>query len=143
MLFNKNNHNVSLPPEPDAPKFPVFSNIVSVENDATQAKTACSVGHAIRRRVEALCRASLLCALCVRYWGGAVQARLRAAAGRARAAAAHADRLHDAARALDLLPPAAPAPTPASTPAPAHAPAAAALAAEVRTSYVADIVTRA
>lgn len=38
MLFNKNNNNVSMAPEPEIPKFPVFPNIVSVENDATQAK---------------------------------------------------------------------------------------------------------
>lgn len=38
MLFNKNNNNVSMAPEPDIPKFPVFPNIVSVENDASQAK---------------------------------------------------------------------------------------------------------
>lgn len=38
MLFNKNNNNVSMPPEPEIPKFPVFPNIVSVENDASQAK---------------------------------------------------------------------------------------------------------
>lgn len=38
MLFNKNNNNVSMPPEPEVPKFPVFSNMVSVETDASQAK---------------------------------------------------------------------------------------------------------
>lgn len=38
MLFNKNNNNVSMAPEPEVPKFPVFPNIVSVENDASQAK---------------------------------------------------------------------------------------------------------
>ncbi|CAH0696121.1 unnamed protein product [Spodoptera exigua] len=40
ILFNKNNNNVSMAPEPEVPKFPVFPNIVSVENDASQAKTA-------------------------------------------------------------------------------------------------------
>lgn len=40
MLFNKNNNNVTMQPEPDIPKFPVFPNIVSVENDATQAKVS-------------------------------------------------------------------------------------------------------
>ncbi|CAH0401498.1 unnamed protein product [Chilo suppressalis] len=121
MLFNKNNHNVSLPPEPDPPKFPVFPNIVSVENDATQAKTACSVGHAVCRRVEALCAASVLCALCVRWWGGLVGARLQAAAARAHHCAAHADRLHSAARALQLAARRHPRPHPpvATTAAPA------------------------
>ncbi|KAL0869480.1 hypothetical protein ABMA27_005765 [Loxostege sticticalis] len=102
MLFNKSNHNVSMPPEPDAPKFPVFPNIVSVENDATQAKTACSVGHAIKRRVEALCAASVLCGACVRRWGALLATRLAAVSARADALLAHADRLHDAARAIDL-----------------------------------------
>ncbi|XP_049877242.1 inhibitor of nuclear factor kappa-B kinase subunit epsilon [Pectinophora gossypiella] len=102
LLFNKNNNNVSMAPEPDAPKFPVFPNIVSVENDATQAKTACSVGHVIKRRVEALCAASVLCGACVRRWGALVTLRLQAVAARADQLATHSARLHDAARALDL-----------------------------------------
>ncbi|XP_052743671.1 inhibitor of nuclear factor kappa-B kinase subunit epsilon isoform X2 [Bicyclus anynana] len=102
LLFNKNNNNVCMAPEPDIPKFPVFPNIVSVENDAAQAKTACSVGHALRRRVQALCAASELCGACVVRWGALLAARLAATAARAAATAAHAQRLHDAARALDL-----------------------------------------
>lgn len=42
MLFNKNNNNVSMPPEAEVPKFPAFPNIVSVENDASQAKVLAS-----------------------------------------------------------------------------------------------------
>ncbi|XP_072942965.1 inhibitor of nuclear factor kappa-B kinase subunit epsilon [Epargyreus clarus] len=102
LLFNKNNNNVSMAPEPEVPKFPVFPNIVSVENDASQAKTACSVGHVVKRRVEALCGASRLCAACVARWGALLAARLGAVAARADALAAHAARLRDAARALDL-----------------------------------------
>ncbi|XP_050352281.1 inhibitor of nuclear factor kappa-B kinase subunit epsilon [Nymphalis io] len=102
MLFNKNNNNVSMAPEPEVPKFPVFPNIVSVENDASQAKTACSVGHVVKRRVEALCAASVLCGACVTRWGALLAVRLAAVATRAHALAAHAARLHDAARALDL-----------------------------------------
>ncbi|XP_060805401.1 inhibitor of nuclear factor kappa-B kinase subunit epsilon [Amyelois transitella] len=102
MLFNKNNNNVNMPPEPDIPKFPVFPNIVSVENDATQAKTACSVGHVVRRRVELLCQASRLCGACVRAWGSLLAARLRALAERAHTLHALATRAHAAARALDL-----------------------------------------
>ncbi|CAH0713040.1 unnamed protein product, partial [Brenthis ino] len=78
MLFNKNNNNVCMAPEPDVPKFPVFPNIVSVENDAAQAKTACSVGHVVRRRVEALCAASRQCGACVARWGGLLARRLEA-----------------------------------------------------------------
>ncbi|XP_061720484.1 LOW QUALITY PROTEIN: inhibitor of nuclear factor kappa-B kinase subunit epsilon [Cydia pomonella] len=103
LLFNKSSTSVSLAPEPDAPKFPVFPNIVSVENDASQAKTACSVGHVIKRRVEALAAASQLCGAAVARWGALLGARLAAAAQRTDALAAHAQRLHDAARALDLL----------------------------------------
>ncbi|XP_045452666.1 inhibitor of nuclear factor kappa-B kinase subunit epsilon [Melitaea cinxia] len=102
MLFNKNNNNVSMAPEPEIPKFPVFPNIVSVENDASQAKTACSVGHVVKRRVEALCAVSVLCGACVTRWGALLAARLAAVAARAAALAQHAARLHDAARALDL-----------------------------------------
>ncbi|KAJ8718229.1 hypothetical protein PYW07_006159 [Mythimna separata] len=102
LLFNKNNNNVSMAPEPDIPKFPVFPNIVSVENDASQAKTACSVGHVIKRRVEAVCAASVLCGLCVSRWGALLGARLARVAARADALHAHAHLTHTAARALDL-----------------------------------------
>ncbi|KAJ8717526.1 hypothetical protein PYW08_005925 [Mythimna loreyi] len=102
LLFNKNNNNVSMAPEPDIPKFPVFPNIVSVENDASQAKTACSVGHVIKRRVEALCAASVLCGVCVSRWGALLGARLARVAARADALHAHAHLTHTAARALDL-----------------------------------------
>ncbi|XP_037873526.1 serine/threonine-protein kinase TBK1 isoform X2 [Bombyx mori] len=102
LLFNKNNNNVSMPAEPDPPKFPVFPNMVSVENDASQAKTACSVGHVMRRRVEALCAASELCGACVRRWGALLAARLRAVAARAEHLHARAQALHMAARALEL-----------------------------------------
>ncbi|CAH2089949.1 unnamed protein product [Euphydryas editha] len=122
MLFNKNNNNVSMAPEPEIPKFPVFPNIVSVENDASQAKTACSVGHVVKRRVEALCAASVLCGACVTRWGALLAVRLAAVAARAHALAAHAARLHDAARALDLAAAAAAALAPrATTAAPAAA----------------------
>ncbi|KAF9422397.1 hypothetical protein HW555_001987 [Spodoptera exigua] len=104
ILFNKNNNNVSMAPEPEVPKFPVFPNIVSVENDASQAKTACSVGHVIKRRVEALCAASVLCGACVARWTALLGARLAAVAARAAQLAQHACLAHTAARALDLAP---------------------------------------
>ncbi|XP_074094737.1 I-kappaB kinase epsilon [Cotesia typhae] len=40
--------------------FPVFANLVSVENDASQAKLACSVGHSCKRTVDRLAIASKL-----------------------------------------------------------------------------------
>ncbi|XP_069700345.1 serine/threonine-protein kinase TBK1 [Periplaneta americana] len=65
MLFSKENNNVILASEGDIPKFPTFPNLVSVETDASLAKTACSVGHACKRRVEKLSRSSLLIHACV------------------------------------------------------------------------------
>ena len=52
MLFSIENNNVSLPKELELPKFPSFPTGVSVENDASLAKVACSVGHECKRRVE-------------------------------------------------------------------------------------------
>ncbi|XP_045777800.1 serine/threonine-protein kinase TBK1 [Maniola jurtina] len=130
MLFNKNNNNVSMTPEPEIPKFPVFPNIVSVENDASQAKTACSVGHVVKRRVETLCAASVLCGACVTRWGALLATRLAATAVRAQALAAHAARLHDAARALDLAATAVRALRPAAATGDAWSPAASLVAAE-------------
>lgn len=52
MLLSIENNNVSLPKELDLPKFPSFPAGVSVENDASLAKVACSVGHECKRRVE-------------------------------------------------------------------------------------------
>ncbi|XP_068620680.1 inhibitor of nuclear factor kappa-B kinase subunit epsilon [Battus philenor] len=114
MLFNKNNNNVSMAPEPDVPKFPVFPNIVSVENDASQAKTACSVGHVVRRRVEALCASAVLCARCVTRWGALLTARLQRVDARADALSARAHCLALAARALALASPAHAAPAAAT-----------------------------
>ncbi|XP_067004394.1 inhibitor of nuclear factor kappa-B kinase subunit epsilon [Anabrus simplex] len=65
MLFSKENNNVTLSPDIDIPKFPTFPNLVSVENDASLAKTACSVGHVCRRRIEKFSRCSRLIHGCV------------------------------------------------------------------------------
>lgn len=65
MLYSKENNNVYLNTTVDIPKFPVFPNLVSVENDATQAKTACSVGHVCKREVERLSQSSQLMQECV------------------------------------------------------------------------------
>uniref|UniRef100_A0A1B0C992 Putative tank binding protein kinase tbk1 n=1 Tax=Lutzomyia longipalpis TaxID=7200 RepID=A0A1B0C992_LUTLO len=51
-LLSIDNNNVAFPPETEQPKFPTFPNTVSVENDASMAKMACSVGHDGKRRVE-------------------------------------------------------------------------------------------
>lgn len=52
MLFSVENNNVSLPKELEIPKFPSFPTGVSVENDASLAKVACSVGNECKRRIE-------------------------------------------------------------------------------------------
>ena len=49
MLLSKKNINVTLASEGDIPKFPSFPILVSVETDASLAKTSCSVGHACKR----------------------------------------------------------------------------------------------
>lgn len=64
-LFSNENNNVIFTSEGELPKFPVFPNLVSVENDASLAKTACSVGHVCKRRVEKLSRCSQLTHDCV------------------------------------------------------------------------------
>lgn len=51
-LFNKENNNVNIPPFQELPKFNDFSTVISVENDASQAKFACSIGHQAKRQVE-------------------------------------------------------------------------------------------
>lgn len=51
-LYSTDNNNVVLPTELELPKFPTFPNTVSVENDASLAKVACSVGHECKRRIE-------------------------------------------------------------------------------------------
>ncbi|XP_055383015.1 serine/threonine-protein kinase TBK1 [Condylostylus longicornis] len=53
-LFSKDNNNVQLPQQLELPKLPTFPNSVSVENDASLAKVACSVGHECKRRIETL-----------------------------------------------------------------------------------------
>lgn len=67
-LFSNENNNVTLLSEGDLPKFPTFPNLVSVENDASLAKTACSVGHVCKRRVEKLSRCSQLTHECVQMF---------------------------------------------------------------------------
>ncbi|XP_015593798.1 serine/threonine-protein kinase TBK1 isoform X1 [Cephus cinctus] len=76
MLFSRENNNVILPVESELPKFPVFSNLVSVENDASQAKVACSVGHVCKRRIDRLAYCSKQCQDSVEAFNGLVTADL-------------------------------------------------------------------
>ncbi|KDR12239.1 serine/threonine-protein kinase TBK1 [Zootermopsis nevadensis] len=65
MLFSKENNNVTLAAEGDIPIYPSFPTHMSIETDASLAKTCCSVGHACKRQVEKLSRCSLLIHACV------------------------------------------------------------------------------
>lgn len=51
-LFCKENNNVNIPPFQELPNFNDFSTVISVENDASHAKFACSIGHQAKRQVE-------------------------------------------------------------------------------------------
>lgn len=72
MLLSKENNNVTLASEGDIPKFPIFPTLVSVETDASLAKTSCSVGHACKRRIEKLSQSSLLIHACVEQFTAVV-----------------------------------------------------------------------
>nr|CAG4642330.1 EOG090X01SN [Evadne anonyx] len=55
-LFNRENNNVQYAKETGILKFPPFASAVSVETDASIAKQCCSVGYAVKRRIEELTR---------------------------------------------------------------------------------------
>lgn len=76
MLFSRENNNVILPTETELPKFPVFANLVSVENDASQAKVACSVGHVCKRRIDKLALCSKLAQDAIKSFSGLLSTEL-------------------------------------------------------------------
>ncbi|XP_050576266.1 inhibitor of nuclear factor kappa-B kinase subunit epsilon isoform X1 [Bombus affinis] len=76
MLFSKENNNVDLPVDSELPKFPVFANLVSVENDASQAKVACSVGYVCKRRIDKLVLCSKLSQDAIEAFSGLVSTEL-------------------------------------------------------------------
>nr|CAH7740299.1 unnamed protein product [Callosobruchus chinensis] len=51
-LFNRDDNNISISADQELPKFTDFMTVISVENDAAQAKFACSIGHQCKRHVE-------------------------------------------------------------------------------------------
>jgi len=76
MLLSKENNNVCLAPEPDLAEFPVFPNLVQVENDASVAKVTCSVGHQCKRRIEKLALTSRLNHDCVKAFSSVINKHL-------------------------------------------------------------------
>ncbi|XP_043499758.1 serine/threonine-protein kinase TBK1 [Polistes fuscatus] len=82
MLFSKENNNVILPMENELPKFPVFANLVSVENDASQAKVACSVGHVCKRRIDKLSLCSKLMQNAIEAFSGLLATELNKVLGK-------------------------------------------------------------
>ena len=76
ILFSRENNNVVVPLDPELPKFPTFANLVSVENDASQAKVACSVGHVCKRRIDNISRCSKLSQNAVEAFIGLLTAEL-------------------------------------------------------------------
>lgn len=59
LLFSSENNNVTSSIDSEIPKFPEFHNLVSVDNDAAQAKVACSLGHLCKRRIEKVSSCSI------------------------------------------------------------------------------------
>lgn len=51
-LFNRDNNNITIVPDQELPKFTDFLSVISVENDAAQAKFACSIGYQCKRQIE-------------------------------------------------------------------------------------------
>lgn len=60
LLFSSENNNITSSIDTEIPKFPEFHNLVSVDNDAAQAKVACSLGHLCKRRIEKVSSSSIL-----------------------------------------------------------------------------------
>ena len=52
IMFAKNNNSVKFADDRDLATFPTLPNLVSVENDATLAKSATAVGYAHKRKIE-------------------------------------------------------------------------------------------
>ena len=55
-MFAKNNNSVKFGDDRELATFPTLPNLVSVENDATLAKSATAVGYAHKRKIEQMTR---------------------------------------------------------------------------------------
>ena len=56
IMFAKNNNSVKFGDDRELATFPTLPNLVSVENDATLAKSATAVGYAHKRKIEQMTR---------------------------------------------------------------------------------------
>ena len=66
ILFAKNNNSVKFSDERELASFPTLPNLVSVENDATLAKSATAVGYAHKRKIEQYTTCSRVMAIAVK-----------------------------------------------------------------------------
>ena len=60
ILFAKNNNSVKFSDDRELAPFPTLPNLVSVENDATLAKSATAVGYAHKRKIEQMTRCIII-----------------------------------------------------------------------------------
>ncbi|XP_050424646.1 serine/threonine-protein kinase TBK1 [Adelges cooleyi] len=82
LLFSKENNNVTLASDGDLPNFPKFPDmslpkLTSVDSDAGLAKTACSVGHVCKKRIEKLSQNSQLISKSVQIFTKVVTDKLK------------------------------------------------------------------
>ena len=60
IMFAKNNNSVKFGDDRELATFPTLPNLVSVENDATLAKSATAVGYAHKRKIEQMTRCIII-----------------------------------------------------------------------------------
>ena len=66
ILFAKNNNGVKFSDDRELAPFPTLPNLVSVENDATLAKSATAVGYAHKRKIDQFTTCSRVMAIAVK-----------------------------------------------------------------------------
>jgi len=77
IMFAKNNNAVKFGDDSrELATFPTLPNLVSVENDATLAKSACAVGYAHRRRIEVYTQCSSIMDIAVKQLVAVVSQQL-------------------------------------------------------------------
>uniref|UniRef100_A0A023F4E0 Putative tank binding protein kinase tbk1 n=1 Tax=Triatoma infestans TaxID=30076 RepID=A0A023F4E0_TRIIF len=76
VLFSNENNNIIFPNDGESFKLPSFPDVVNVENDASIAKTVCSICHDAKRRIERLSLCSKLTHDSVRLFNSVVKQEL-------------------------------------------------------------------